>query len=400
MAASTYSTPGVYVEIQPTTPPVLPLGTSTAAFIGAVDISDADLPPHPDPTKKFVAALEFELVPLTNFGQFPTKFGTVGAKNSLLAHAVFGFFQNGGSFCYVLRTKGVPDAAALVRIDVILGAKDDISIVAAPGILDETVQTALITHCGRMMYRIAVLDGIAKLADETKVPLPGDVTKLVPKKENNFGTVYFPWIKVANLKDKPAEAEKIILVPPSGHVAGIMARVDTQSGVHYPPANEGVFGAQALAYELGNAEQGKLNDAGVNVIRNFRGNIKVWGARTLADPAGDTAQFKYVNVQRTMSMIGHSIDVASQFAVFKPNNQKLWAQIKRALTGFLTNLWRDGALFGTQPENAFFIKVDESNNPPEVRELGRVIIEVGVAIVLPAEFVIFRIQQFTQITKP
>jgi len=142
-----------------------------------------------------------------------------------------------------------------------------------------------------------------------------------------------------------------------------------------------------------NAEQGDLNKNGINVIRGFDGNIKVWGARTLG---GDgNGEFKYVNVRRLLIFIEESIDEGTQFVVFEPNNQALWQKIVRSVTAFLTNVWRDGALFGLTPARAFFVKCDETTNPPEVRDLGQVVTEIGVAIVKPAEFVIFRISQVT-----
>jgi phage tail sheath protein FI len=176
-------------------------------------------------------------------------------------------------------------------------------------------------------------------------------------------------------------------------MAGIYARVDETRGVHKAPANEGVRGALALEYLVTSNEQGELNRNGINVIRGFDGNIKVWGARTLG---GDgNGEFKYINVRRLMNFMRESIDEGTQFVVFEPNNPALWQKIVRAVTAFLTNVWRDGGLFGLTPEQAFFVKCDETTNPPEVRELGQVVTEIGVAIVKPAEFVIFRISQVT-----
>jgi phage tail sheath protein FI len=191
---------------------------------------------------------------------------------------------------------------------------------------------------------------------------------------------------------KPAAGARLFL-PPSAHMAGIYARVDQTRGVHKAPANEKVIGALGLEYLVTSNEQGDLNKNGINVIRGFDGNIKVWGARTLG---GDTnGEFKYINVRRLMNFMRESIDEGTQFVVFEPNNPALWQKIVRSVTAFLTNVWRDGALFGLTPEQAFFVKCDETTNPPEVRELGQVVTEIGVAIVKPAEFVIFRISQVT-----
>lgn len=443
-----YSAPGVYVEVVKVAPPIQPAGTSTAGFVGKVN-NDVDMPSRPvvaaDGTIVITAyGLRAANAPLliTSFDQFVTNFGApqqiaavaaaaavpavaavaavpatavtpaipavaaapaipavaaVPARkdNLTLALAVFGFFQNGGSRCYVARTPADPTAADLTAILKKFEAIDEISLVAAPGVTERARADLLIQHCLKMKYRFAVIDGnnveAIDRATITDVPLSSD---------NNFAALYYPWIKVTNQAARLATDPKTVEQPPSGHVCGIIARVDQATGTHYPPANEVVRGAQALKVDLTKEDQEGLNPAGVNLIRSFRGEIKVWGARTLAALGSDAGAFKYVNVQRTMSFIGKSIDDGTQFVVFKPNNPSLWAQVKRTATAFLTNMWRDGALFGVQPEDAFFVKVDAGNNPPELRELGILIIEIGVAIVQPAEFVVFRIQQFTQIPKP
>jgi phage tail sheath protein FI len=184
----------------------------------------------------------------------------------------------------------------------------------------------------------------------------------------------------------------LIYVPPSGHIAGIYARVDTQRGVHKAPANEVVFGALGLAQKISKNQQDGLNPKGINCIRDLNGNIRVWGARTIG---GDmNGEFKYINVRRLFLFLRESIDEGTQWTVFEPNTPDLWARIRRNVIAFLTNVWRSGALFGNTPEQAFFVKCDEENNPPEVRDAGQVIIEIGVAVTKPAEFVIFRLSQW------
>lgn len=217
---------------------------------------------------------------------------------------------------------------------------------------------------------------------------------------SDYAGLYFPWIQVVDRTLAPAPAEiearrpvpgAQLLAPPSAFIAGIYARVDATRGVHKAPANEVVRGALGLEYETTRGEQEGLNPAGVNVIRGFNGNIKVWGARTLGGEAN--GEFRYINVRRLLLFLRESIDEGTQFAVFEPNAPPLWQKIRRSVTGFLTNVWRDGALFGNTPEEAFFVRCDETTNPPEVREIGQVITEIGVAVVKPAEFVIFRISQ-------
>jgi phage tail sheath protein FI len=261
-------------------------------------------------------------------------------------------------------------------------------MVAAPGETAKALQTQIVTHCQppNDPYRIAILDGQETPKDPTS---PTDINGGISS--SDYAALYFPWIKVSD----PADSSKTVSVGPSGHIAGIMARVDQQSGVFTSPANEIVRGALDLDYKLGKREQDGLNPAGINLIRSFRDGIKVWGARTLVgDNFGDT---KYISIRRTLIFIEQSLDEGTQFVVFKPNTPALWQQVKRAVTAFLTNLWRDGGLFGTQPEQAFFVRVDETNNPPDLRQLGQLIIEVGVSIAYPAEFVIIRIQQYAQI---
>ena len=175
-------------------------------------------------------------------------------------------------------------------------------------------------------------------------------------------------------------------------MAGIYARVDTNRGVHKAPANEPVLGALGLKYQLSKAHQDGLNPQGVNCIRDLNGNIRVWGARTIG---GDkNGEWKYINVRRLFLYLRKSIDQGTQWVVFEPNDRNLWAKITRNITAFLTNVWRDGALFGSTPQEAFYVKCDDETNPPEVRDLGQVITEIGVAVVKPAEFVIFRISQW------
>jgi hypothetical protein len=183
-----------------------------------------------------------------------------------------------------------------------------------------------------------------------------------------------------------------IMVPPSGHVAGIWARVDGSRGVHKAPANEVVLGANGLDFQVTHEEQGGLNRVGVNCIRAFPGRgIRVWGARTLSsDP-----EWRYVNVRRLFNYLGESIIEGTQWAVFEPNDDRLWTRLRISTYNFLMRTWRDGALFGATPDEAFFVKCDAETNPPDVIEAGQVIIEVGVSPVKPAEFVIFRISQFT-----
>jgi uncharacterized protein len=334
----------------------------------------------------------------TNFTEYKKFFGDfstdVGHRN--LTHAVFGFFNNGGSRCYVVRVAAaVGIEAALLKFEAI----DEIAIVAAPGITDASVQSSIDIHCRvKTQDRFAIFDSpeVVETAGnlDTRLLDPTNPANVIPD-NSDFAAFYFPWIQVFEpaTKIQNPTGTGLQFVPPSGHIAGIYARVDTQRGVHKAPANEPVLGALGLKYNISKSLQDGLNPQGVNCIRDLNGNLRVWGARTLGGNAN--ADLKYINVRRTLLFLRESIDEGTQFVVFEPNEPGLWQKITRNVSAFLTNVWRSGALFGTTPQEAYFVKCDAETNPPEVRELGQVITEIGVAIVRPAEFVIFRVSQFT-----
>lgn len=205
-----------------------------------------------------------------------------------------------------------------------------------------------------------------------------------------FGALYYPWIRVPNPRDKNGNS---ILVPPCGHVMGVWSRTDENRGVYKAPANETPRGVIGLAYETNFREQELLNPVGINCIRSFpnRG-IRIWGARTLVEP--DKTEWRYINVRRLMSYIEKSIEIGTQWVVFEPNDEDLWARVTRTVSNFLERLWREGALAGKAPEEAFYIKCDGELNTPETMMLGRLFIEVGICPVRPAEFVVFRVSQW------
>jgi phage tail sheath protein FI len=282
---------------------------------------------------------------------------------------------------------------ALINFEAI----DEIAIVAAPGLAGtdtdgKNSRTELIAHCKvKTQDRFVLFDSPETV--ETSGSL--DLTLFDPKKTghvvppfSDYAAFYFPWIQVFD-----PVAGGAIFAPPSGHIAGIYARVDNSRGVHKAPANEPVLGALDLKYRISKAQQDGLNPQGVNCIRDLNGNITLWGARTVGGDAN--ADLKYINVRRTLLFLRESIDEGTQFVVFEPNTPALWQKITRNVSAFLTNVWRSGALFGTTPQEAFFVKCDAETNPAELREVGQVVTEIGVAIVRPAEFVIFRISQFT-----
>jgi phage tail sheath protein FI len=201
--------------------------------------------------------------------------------------------------------------------------------------------------------------------------------------------LYYPWIEIPN---QTGEGGPSRMVPPSGHMAGIYARTDNTRGVHKAPANELVRNSIGLEVQVTKGEHDLLNPIGVNVIRSFPGRgIRVWGARTLSsDPA-----WRYINVRRLFNMIEESIERGTQWVVFEPNDEFLWSRVTRDVSAFLRGVWRQGALFGSTPDKAFYVKCDAETNPPEARDLGQLVCEIGICPVKPAEFVIFRVSQWS-----
>jgi Bacteriophage tail sheath protein len=503
----TYLTPGVYVEEVPSTSkPIEGVGTSIAAFVGLAQGGPVNTPMR-----------------ISNWTQFAKIFGDPNEpdngpfmEGAYLAHSVYGFFQNGGSLCWVVRVgapenggarpvaalpaaadKGVetyraqalegvdggvkveiaeePSAeegggtyklivdagsagheefegltlkkgrnnlatkvnsgSKLIKIEETgaslpeaqrapapgtyalsapsvapekvdagdfegdvsrrkgmggLAAVDEVTMVVMPDIMTlgddnhlRDLQGKMIAHCETAGDRMAILDAPADL-------LPQEVLEWrmnTAGYDSKFATLYYPWIEVMDpLTNQP------MLIPPSGHVAGAWCRTDAKRGVHKAPANEVVLGANGLGFQVTHAEQGGLNKVGINCIRAFPGRgIRIWGARTLSsDP-----EWRYINVRRLFNYVAESIMEGTQWSVFEPNDQRLWMQLRVAASNFLLRTWREGALFGATPEQAFFVKCDEETNPPEVVEAGQVICEIGIAPVKPAEFVVFRLSQYS-----
>jgi hypothetical protein len=347
----------------------------------------------------FVLPFEPSIVKLcTNFSEFRKFFGdfSLDPGQNTLAHAVYGFFDNGGTRCFVVR---IVDDTQLEAALTAFGAVDEIALVAAPGITDDVFRSAIDSHCRvKTQDRFAIFD-----CPETVVDDKGflDLTLLDPSNPMNilpdnsdYAAFYFPWIEVFDSAKKALfpDSNGRIFVPPSGHVAGVYARVDVRRGVFKAPANEVVMGALGLKYMISKAQQDGLNPQGVNCIRDLNGNIRVWGARTAGGSAN--GEWRYISVRRTMLYLRESIDEGLQWAVFEPNDLNLWAKISRNVSAFLTTQWQLGMLFGSTPQEAFYVKCDAETNPPELREIGQVVTEIGVAIVRPAEFVIFRISQW------
>jgi phage tail sheath protein FI len=257
---------------------------------------------------------------------------------------------------------------------------DEVAVLYAPNASDIVdLPAALIGACETLKDRFAIID--APKGEST-------VANLKPR--DNYSTMYaayyYPWIKVYDPLTRLYKP-----VPPGGHIAGIYARSDIDRGVYKAPANEKVNGAKDLEFHIGKGEQDILNPRGVNCIRAFSGRgIRVWGARTLSS----NSLWKYVNVRRLFIYLEESIEKGTQWVVFEPNDEKLWARVRQTVNHFLTTVWRSGALMGSTPEEAFFVKCDRTTMTQSDIDNGRLIVLIGAAPVKPAEFVIFRIAQW------
>jgi uncharacterized protein len=503
---ATYLSPGVYVEeVEAGSRPIEGVGTAVAAFVG------------------FAADGPFNTPTLvSNWAQFTDVFGDF-VKDSYLAHAVYGYFLNGGTNCYVVRiggpraesngaapaltarpqatiggyrvtAKALPDGVAahgitvevaepggenpaedkftllvkqggrvvethhvstkrtkdnvvtvvreksnLITVDEVTGTPakpekgtvalqevapppllprelaaddyvgdvadrtgfggletiDEITMVAVPDLMTayqreligldtvQAVQQAMIAHCELMGDRMAIIDPPPGLTPQQAKEWRLDTAGY----DSKYAALYYPWIEVF---DPAAGANRF--VPPGGHMAGVWARTDATRGVHKAPANEVVRGAVSLQTQLTKAEQELLNPIGVNCIRSFPGRgVRAWGARTLSsDPA-----WKYLNVRRLFNYLEESILNGTQWVVFEPNDDALWARVRRTISAFLVTEWRKGALFGLTPDEAFYVKCDAETNPAESIDIGQVLCEIGIAPVKPAEFVVFRLAQMS-----
>ena len=343
---------------------------------------------------------------LANDDNLKNKFRDWLSQPSVFAFVagVNGFYDNGGGKSYVY-LMGVQDLDLSIRENQAdkLGLYafddvDDMSLHLAPG-LSFNQQREMLEHCETRRDRFAILDG--------PIVSAGDMD--IAASDKGYGAVYVPWLRVTKpswytgkqdvtvggpLRRKLIRAEKNeLFVPPSGHVAGVYARVDTDRGVHKAPANEVVMGITGLTQNINRIEQGQYNDRGINVIRTFKDRgTRIWGARTLATKSDPS--WKYINVRRLFIMIEQSIMLGSQWAVFEPNDMGLWKKLTRDVRAYLMRVWRSGALFGATPEEAFYVKCDSETNPRYLIDAGQVNVQVGICPVKPAEFVVFSIGQW------
>jgi phage tail sheath protein FI len=257
----------------------------------------------------------------------------------------------------------------------------DVSIMAVPGNTTPDVQASLIAHCENLKSRFAVLD---IPIDRKKV---GEVSEFRDMYDSTYAAIYHPWLEALD-----PLAKRSAYFPPSGAMIGIYARTDTERGVHKAPANEVVRSCTGLSVSYNEAEQDILNPLGINLVRAFTGRgIRVWGARTISS----NGLWKYLNVRRLFIYVEESIKANTNWVVFEPNSETLWGRVTRTLEMFLASVWRTGALAGTTPAEAFYVECGRTTMTQDDIDNGRLICQIGIAPVKPAEFVIFRITQHT-----
>lgn len=377
--AQTGTSPGVYREERFVTPAAL-LPTGVPGFVG------------------FGSGGGGAPVALQRPEELAARFVPAADGPGYLEAAVAGFFANGGKRCYVVgAAAGDTDearATAMIRALERLAPLLDLDLVAAPdamGLDDQgardAVQRALAAHCSAQGDRFALLDAPPELAPSSPAPaaaVEAWFQRVAPVQPENLAC-YFPWVRIPAAGARPARA-----VPPSGHVAGIFARSDARVGVHKAPANEVVEGILDLEHPVDADLQGGLNPLGINCLRALPGRgLRVYGARTLSREV----QWRYVNVRRVVLTLGRWIDRNLTWAAFEPNGPRLWMRVRRELDVHLGRLWAAGALKGASPAEAYYVKCDAETNPPEGREQGAVITEIGLAPAAPAELVVVRITQ-------
>lgn len=305
---------------------------------------------------------------------------TLNIQKRLIAPAEYSDFQGD-----VLERSGVEGLASL----------DDITMLIVPDLMTtmpgqtldlemvKAVQTMMISHCEMMGDRMAVLDSPPDMNPQEIKVWRMETAAF----DSSYAALYYPWVEIMDpVTNRP------INIPPSGHMAGVWARSDNTRGVHKAPANEIVRGVTNLTYSVTKGEQDTLNPVGVNCLRAFPGmGYRIWGARTLSsDPA-----WRYINVRRLFNFIEKSLQLGTMWTVFEPNDQRLWNRIRRDVGNFLMSVYSQGALFGATPSQAFYVKCDEELNPSHQRDLGQLVVEIGIAPVKPAEFVIFRVSQWS-----
>jgi len=367
-----YQVPDVYLEDTYQLPRHEEFLTGVPAFLGVV----------PKPSKLIREAKKLQSHMLSLWAHF---FSFIGepTNDCWLAYAVRGFFENGGERCYVVVLRD-RSAASLEDGLQVIAHQHTIDLVCAPDLVKDRekafdLQQQLVDHCETTGDRFAILD--SRLGDSNE-----HLWQQWSAINGSNGAIYCPWVKVHPLDD--SHDGRSVTVPPCGYVAGVYSRTDYGRGVHKAPANEVLQGVLGLERHLTDEDQAFLNPKRVNCIRSFPGRgIRVWGARTLSNDNN----WMYVNVRRLFLTAIRWIEWHMKGVVFEPNDTRLWSEIERELTGYFLEVYQSGALQGATPQAAFYVKCDAETNPPELRELGQVVTEIGLAPAVPYEFIVVRL---------
>ncbi len=374
MLSYNYKTPGVHIDdVIPPRP--AEFATGVPVFLGL--------------TAK--GALN-KAIELTLWPHFREYFGEA-LEGSYLADAVHGFFQNGGTRCYVLSLGNSVDSFILDSLQDglnVLQDMDTVDLVCAPDIMLKSLaevvlmQTEVLLHCEKMNDRFAILDSLSGLETEAII---GQKNGLVGRN----GALYFPWIKAfaaTQVQKGRALSGEIRYMPPCGHIAGIYAGTDLRVGPHKAPANAMLEGVVNLQVNISDSVHGSLNERGINCLRAMPGRgIRIWGARTLTSALNPD----YVNVRRVIMTTSRWLERFMVSFTFEQNDFLLWMRIEREVSTYLNQLFRQGALKGVSQQQAFYIKCNEETNPQEVRDAGQVVTEIGIAPAVPSEFIVVRI---------
>ena len=419
-----YGTPGVYYETRAKSRVQPAFRTGVPIFVGFAK------PVFMSGDQKGINRIER----WEQFAQWYTP-----APGSYLSYAVHGFFENGGESCVIVPVQSNVDSSDPQRM--ISALRDmfreggpledieDVDLVCVPDAMMDPIpqtrfsgvlkiQSAVLAYCERMGDRFAILDGIQKYADQSPVQESRQIKQVITQWRAlppEHGAVYFPWVYVSksftttrpygwhsetampceiatrgNSSRESPNSLTTTLAPPCGHIAGIYSRTDASVGVHKAPANETLEGVFRLGIELGMKENGMLNNIGINCLRSFPGRgVRVWGARTL-DAASN--EWRYVSIRRYFMMVEESVKQACKPFSVEPNESATWIQVRTMIENFLFNQWRAGALAGFKPEQSFYVRIGlhETMTAEDVAQ-GRMIVEIGMAVIKPAEFITLRI---------
>lgn len=451
--ALTTKTPGVYIqEIQTLPASVAQVETAIPAFLGYTTKSNAPTVPTRiksmvEYEEKFGGPYKAVNLTVTGTGAAATITASAVTTSMIMFECMQMYFANGGGPCYIISTgtaAGTVDETNYTTPLSLLAKEDEPTLIVMPELMALTdkakfygVYQLALAQCNALKDRFTIIDVLELAASTTHTARIGDLRDSIGTQYLKYGGAYYPKLNTSlsyrndaikltgggvlitgkTIQDLIADADvdsangKIvaeflikntdalkteldkytITLPPSSTMAGIYAAVDKDRGVWKAPANVSLNAVSAPAEKISNADQEDMNvtssGKSVNAIRTFTGKgVLVWGARTLA---GNDNEWRYIPVRRLFNTMEESIMKATEFVVFEPNDKNTWVRTRAMIENYLTGLWRQGALAGAKPADAFFVNVGlgETMTAQDILE-GKLIIEIGVAAVRPAEFII------------